>query len=29
MEDGPKFLTPDAKITFNCLRLAFTEAPIL
>ena len=29
MEDGPKFLTPDAKTAFNRLRLAFTEAPIL
>ena len=29
MEDGPKFLTPDARIAFNYLRLAFTEAPIL
>ena len=29
MEDGPKFLTPDAKIAFNYLRLAFTKAPIL
>ena len=28
-EDGPKFLTPDIKTTFNRLRLAFTEAPIL
>ena len=27
-EDGPKFLTPNAKTAFNCLRLAFTEAPI-
>ena len=27
-EDGPKFLTPNAKIAFNYLRLAFTEAPI-
>ena len=23
---GPKFLTPNARIAFNCLRLAFTEA---
>ena len=29
MEDGPKFLTPDARIAFNHLRLAFTEALIL
>ena len=29
MEDGPKFLTPNAKTAFNRLRLAFTEAPIL
>ena len=28
-KDGPKFLTPDARTTFNCLRLAFTKAPIL
>ena len=28
-EDGPKFLTSDARTAFNCLRLAFTEAPIL
>ena len=28
-EDGPKFLTPDARTAFNHLRLAFTEAPIL
>ena len=28
-KDGPKFLTPDAKTTFNHLRLAFTKAPIL
>ena len=27
-EDGSKFLTPDARTAFNCLRLAFTEAPI-
>ena len=26
--DGPKFLTPNAKIAFNCLRLAFTKALI-
>ena len=26
---GPKFLTPDAKTAFNCLWLAFIEAPIL
>ena len=29
MKDRPKFLTPDARTTFNRLRLAFTEAPIL
>ena len=29
IEDGPKFLTPNAKTTFNRLRLAFTEALIL
>ena len=29
MEARPKFLTPNTKITFNCLWLAFTEAPIL
>ena len=28
MEDGPKFLTSDARIAFNRLQLAFTEAPI-
>ena len=28
-EDGPKFLTLDARTAFNCLRLTFTEAPIL
>ena len=28
-EVGPKFLTFDARTAFNCLRLAFTEAPIL
>ena len=28
-EDGPKFLTPDARTAFNRLRLAFTKAPIL
>ena len=28
-EVGPKFLTPDARTAFNCLWLAFTEAPIL
>ena len=28
MEDGPKFLTPDARTAFNRLQLAFTEAPI-
>ena len=26
---GPRFLTSDAKTTFNCLRLAFTKALIL
>ena len=29
MEDGPKFLTPNARTAFNCLQLAFTEALIL
>ena len=29
MEDGPKFLTLNARTAFNRLRLAFTEAPIL
>ena len=29
IEDGPKFLTLDARTAFNCLWLAFTEAPIL
>ena len=29
MENGPKFLIPDARTAFNRLRLAFTEAPIL
>ena len=29
IEARPKFLTPNAKTTFNCLWLAFTEAPIL
>ena len=29
MEVGPKFLTPDARTTFNRLWLAFTEALIL
>ena len=29
IEAGPKFLTPDARIAFNHLWLAFTEAPIL
>ena len=29
MEDVSKFPTPDARTTFNRLRLAFTEAPIL
>ena len=28
-EDGSKFLTPDARTSFNYLRLAFTEALIL
>ena len=28
-EDGPKFLTPNARTAFNRLRLTFTEAPIL
>ena len=28
-EARPKFLTPNARKTFNCLRLAFTGAPIL
>ena len=28
-EDGPKFLTPNTKIAFNRLRLAFTKALIL
>ena len=28
-EDGSKFLIPDARTTFNRLRLAFIEAPIL
>ena len=28
-EDGPKFLTPDARTAFNRLRLAFIEASIL
>ena len=28
-EDGLKFLTPNARAAFNCLRLAFIEAPIL
>ena len=27
-KDGPKFLTPNARTAFNCLRLAFIEAPI-
>ena len=26
---GPNFLTPKAKVAFNCLRLTFNEAPIL
>ena len=29
MEARPKFLTPNAKITFNYLRLAFIKVPIL
>ena len=29
IEDGPKFLTPNARIAFNCLWLAFTKASIL
>ena len=29
MENGPKFLTPNTRTIFNCLWLAFTEAPIL
>ena len=28
-EDRPKFLTSNARTAFNCLWLAFTEAPIL
>ena len=28
-EARPKFLTPNAKTTFNCLQLAFIKAPIL
>ena len=28
-KDRPKFLTPNAKTAFNCLRLSFTKAPIL
>ena len=28
-ESGPSFLIPKARTTFNCLRLAFTKAPIL
>ena len=28
-EAGPSFLTPKARSAFNCLRLTFTEAPIL
>ena len=28
-EAGLSFLTPDARIAFNCLWLAFTKAPIL
>ena len=28
-KNGPKFLTPDARTAFNCLRLAFSEALIL
>ena len=29
IEAKPKFLTPDARTQFNCLRLAFTKALIL
>ena len=29
IEVEPKFLTPDTKTAFHCLRLAFIEAPIL
>ena len=29
MEVGLSFLTSDVKMTFNCLRLAFTKTPIL
>ena len=29
IKTGPKFLIPDVKTTFYCLRLALTEAPIL
>ena len=29
IEDGSKFLTPNTRITFNPLWLAFTKAPIL
>ena len=29
IDTGPKFLTPDARTTFNCLWLAFIEALIL
>ena len=28
-EDGPSFLTPEARAAFNRIRLAFTKAPIL
>ena len=28
-ESGPSFLTPKARSAFNCLRVAFTKAPIL
>ena len=28
-EDGPKFLTPNARTTFNYFRFAFTKAPFL
>ena len=28
-ENGPSFLTPDVRIAFNCLWLAFTKALIL
>ena len=28
-KNGPSFLTPNTRMAFNCLRLAFTKAPIL